>query len=39
MRWPPSITYEDEVDRRVFAHPAQSLSEKTSTIGRSTCLL
>ena len=34
-----SITYEDEVDRRVFAHPAQSLSEKTSTIGSSTCPL
>ena len=34
-----SITYRDEVDRRVFAHPAQSLSEKTSTIGCSACLL
>ena len=36
---PPSITYEDKVDRRVFAHRAQSLSEKTSTIGCSPCLL
>ena len=38
-RCPPSITYEDEVDNRVFAQPAQSLSEKTSTIGCSACLL
>ena len=36
---PPSITYEDEVDRRVFAHPAQSPSEKTFTIRCSACLL
>ena len=26
MRCPPSITYEDEVDRRVFVHPAESLA-------------
>ena len=38
-RCPPIITYEDEGDPRVFAHPAQSPSEKTSTIGCSTCLL
>ena len=38
-RCPTSITYEDEVDRRVFAHLAQSLSEKTSTTGCSACRL
>ena len=38
-RCPPSIKYEDAVDHQVFAHSAQSLSEKTSTIGCSACLL
>ena len=38
-RSPASITCEDEVERRVFAHPVQSLSEKTSTIDFSACLL
>ena len=38
-RRPPSIMYEDEFDRRVFVHPAQSLSEKTSTTSCSGCLL
>ena len=38
-RCPPSITYQDEVDRRVFAYPVQSLPEQTSTIGCSTYLL
>ena len=34
----PSITHEDEVDRQVDAHPAQSHSETTSTIDCSALL-
>ena len=36
-RCPSSITFEDEVDRRLFAHPTKSLSEKTSTTCCSAC--
>ena len=37
MKCPTSITNEDEVDRRVFEHPAQSQCEKTSTNCSSAC--